>query len=63
MSLDEAGQLDVTNLMPDSLMRLSWRRGHLGIGYVLLRGTSWHQNVVLNKNFFLQLLVKIINMA
>jgi len=35
--------------------RTAWRRGHLDAGYVLAWGTSWHQNVISNKNLFLQL--------
>jgi len=31
----EAGQLDATELTPDSLTRLSWRRGHLDAGYAI----------------------------
>jgi len=51
----EAGELDTTDFTPDSLTRLSWRRGHLDAGYVFAWGTSWCQNVVLHKNLFLQL--------
>jgi len=52
----EAGQLGMTDLTPNSLTQLSWWRRHLDTGYVLAWGTSWCQNIVLNKNSFLQLL-------
>jgi len=48
---DEAGQLDATNLTPDSFTRLSWCWGHLDAGYVLVLGTSWGLFAMHQKNY------------
>jgi len=53
--INEAGHLDATELMPDSLTRLTWCRGHLDLG------TSWPgryldtKNVILKQKSLLQL--------